>query len=496
MRQIPLKLRPLIWPHLKDFGRNCGELALYPYYRRFFDSGTVPSAKFRRALIDECVRIYPEISTAQLEAQLKLPAYYCIAGHGGFENPCSLVGGSLLTTAVGAALKRCAFFFTCAAVTPKHPACPAGFALASRIDGGLGPRYALRFLSDKYRAAFISRCPYPERASLTARFQRAIEQGALLPHEKKSALEIAAALLKAGEDFKAGRQQWSFADTILRFNRSLYQKALSALEAQPIFIDIDQLTVKLMAADLKDPESDFYQLLTNLPLFEKLICAMSGTVQAWELHQAGPADQVKFSTHLTVLFYHLLPKFDYERLSCIIEPGRPPRLTGPSGWTLELTPQALSQALLSGELHPNTFAVNFFLTYCHQLCLSGGIFFYHYIRRMLSLPAFILGTDIPYSIRRNLIQSYVSPIRAVNPDPAVQGTLNAARGLNSLDLYSHAPLSTAEIEKMFKSPVKQCLPLSAATVGLDFDLTRAQIKECLPELWYMKAQQAPLNWEF
>ncbi len=496
MRRLPSAIRARIWPHLKDFGLQYGQESFLQYYRRFYQGGTVPHPDFSKALYEESCRLYPDADLKQLQAQLGKAQYFCSAGHAGIENPSVLIAGALLTGAAAAQTGNLGIWLTCSALTPRHPSCPAGFYLSLRPDQGLAPRPRLRFLTDRFHQTFVPNFAFLEEKYVLRRLTQAQSDFRLRKAEVQAIQELTAKLIREGKDFLNGHSPYNCADALLRLNRSLYRRFLANMQApctpDVLVLDIDRLSIRLMLQDLNNPDSDFTAFLKDHTLLTHLLTGMNGCTQVWEYGQASNAPH--FSEHTTVLFYHLLPKLKYERLSALIRPGMPPLLIGKSGYQLELNAPALAAALARGELHPNIFCTNFYLAFFKQVTLSGGIYFYQYVRQLLSRPAVLLGLPLPTAVTRNLIQSYPCPIKVQNPDPQATGTLNAAWALDYLDLYSQNSPSAAELKQILQSPIKDSLPLSALSLMLDFELQSAEEVGVLePQLLQLLQAQAPLT---
>lgn len=444
---------------LKRFADSYGKESFGSYYQQFFRRGSVPSEAFTRVLLELIARNFPEADLTVLKANLSKEQFVFTANHGGFENHPQLTAGSLLTCMGAHMAGQSAIFLTCAALTPKHTTMPAGFMLhALRPDL---KRSQLRFLSNKYNEVFINHCPFPDLAIAKKRVE-ALPEGALLPHE-----------LRVIENLQLNFKAASFSDALLQHNAYSYEEALS--ERFPglkcYFADIDELASKLLIEDLK-ARGPFYDLLSDTKLLAEIIVQMANAGQAWHSAQIGiNADPGKYTAG-TVLFYYINEKFEHSRLGCRIDhKGGKTFITllNHKGFTLELTPDHVLEALLHGRLHPNTFTVNVLLSLFNHCSLAGGIFFDGYIHKLIGIPAHLMSLKMPEAMLERRVQSVMLPFKCLNE--RAHGTFDEARPLLHIDLLAKKRFSSAELDAVLSAPLASALPLSLSEVYFGVELT-------------------------
>ena len=315
--------------------------------------------------------------------------------------------------------------FACGNISLNNLTYPQGILLARKIEAGSG-RNETRWTAAKIpifprrlQHALASRlAAYTTDMLQNARSRAQSSSTALLDSEKKAVLHLLDTVYPAALDHAHYADQSTLIND--RAWTSMFSSDLRPIFPRPVYLGLEAVCTRLVAADLTNAHSLFHALLFDTRVHRELIHILDGTVGCWSLEglqglqsAQGPVNNTRDGTFFFWTIDHKGCKMPMNLLrtgtsSCLIPVKSTPQTSG-EAWT----PAGITEALQAGRILPSLFTCYTALALARGLVCHGGVYQTEY------LPAMQAG--VVQALRRSGNREHADSIDAVRTNAFCSG---------------------------------------------------------------------------
>ena len=348
---------------------------------------------------------------------------------------------------------------SCSSVSLQSQTYPRGLMLSRRDAEGIAHVH-LPFFSSALQDVMASRSP-----ALTMKQLRAMR--ALWLHKGRPPLlrwerEAVDAIMDGHVLRPDVLDQPTFGAQVTRVNASLCAERYSQTRhANVIYLEMEALVTRLLGQDLEDEGSVMHRILFDPQVRALVLDTLAGVRGCWRTEAINGLALGRTGRAGTVFFWMADEKGRRCPLRLCVTPSGNAGL-GFGDTCIPLRPEALRDALATGNIIPSLFTSYMSLTLDHGLRCFGGIFLAEY------LPAMIRGVAAA-------MEAVGSPLRVHLPDQClaalpltVQIEDMGLRPAGSVELAAAGGLTRAHFNRIGQLTLADVLPLSLASWYQDY----------------------------
>lgn len=284
----------------------------------------------------------------------------------------------------------------------------------------------------------------------------------------------------------------NFSDQIMRINATLCARRFpDSPHTSVAYLNLEEASRRMLIHDLGNPKSVMYRLLFTPSLREKILHALGGMRGCWSKNAAQGKELARTGHDGTIFFWTIDAKG--RRCPLRILPGVTggPMVLEYAGFQVELSPNALIEALRTRRIYPCLLSTYLSLELEHYMRCYGGIFLVNYLPTMLQTVMQVFqseGEELPAFTPYLALAAITLTVQTLSTDRERASQMPVPAG--ALELAAAGGIRQSQLEAIAALSVVDVLPLSMKEWCLSYVPKAQHTRQWLAEL-----NKTPEQWQ-